>query len=73
MLYSDQLLILLDNQLAVSRGQKFGTLKRSYIVTSSRKFDEFGDWYLIRNRKLTKRIFTGRDREAADRFYYDVR
>ena len=61
------------NRLAVNRGLKYGTLKRSCIVTSSRKFDTFGDWYLIRNRKLTKRIFTGRDREAADAFYYDVR
>ncbi len=61
------------NQLGKSRGQRYGTLKKSYIVTSSRKFDEFGDWYLIKNRSLTKRIFTGRDREAADSFYYDVR
>ena len=61
------------NRLAVNRGLKYGTLKRSCIVTSSRKFDTFGDWYLIRNRKLTKRIFTGRDREAADAFDYDVR
>ncbi|MCH5192302.1 MAG: glycosyltransferase [Oscillospiraceae bacterium] len=60
-------------KLGVSRGQKYGTLKRSYIVTSSRKFNEFGDWYLIKNRKLTKRIFTGKDRAAADQFYYDVR
>lgn len=61
------------NQLGKSRGQRYGTLKKSYIVTSSRKFDEFGDWYLIKNRRLTKRIFTGKDREAADSFYYDVR
>lgn len=61
------------NKLGVSRGQKYGTLKKSRIITSSRKFDEFGDWYLIKNRKLTKRIFTGKDREAADKFYYDVR
>lgn len=54
-------------------GKKYGTLKRSYITTSSRKFDEFGDWYLIKNRKLTKAIFTGHDRQAADKFYYDVR
>lgn len=60
-------------KLGLSRGQKYGTLKRSYVTTSSRKFDEFGDWYLIKNRALTKRIFTGRDREAADSFYYDVR
>ena len=61
------------NRLGVSRGQRYGTPKRSYIITSSRKFDEFGDWYLIKNRKLTKRIFTGKDRQAADKFYYDVR
>ena len=61
------------NRLAVARGMKYGTLKHSHIVTSSRKFDRFGDGYLIRNRKLTKRIFTGRDRQAADKFYYDVR
>lgn len=61
------------NKLGASRGQKYGTLKKSYIITSSRKFDEFGDWYLIKNRKKTKRIFTGKDRQAADEFYYDVR
>lgn len=61
------------NRLAVARGMKYGTLKHSHIVTSSRKFDRFGDWYLIRNRKLTRRIFTGMDRQAADEFYYDVR
>ena len=60
-------------KLGAGRGQKYGTLKRSYVITSSRKFDEFGDWYLIKNRKLTKRIFTGKDRDAADQFYYDVR
>ena len=54
------------------RGKKYGTLK-SKIYTSARKFDQFGDWYLIKNRKLTKRIFTGKDREAADQYYYDVR
>ncbi|MBO4418516.1 MAG: glycosyltransferase [Oscillospiraceae bacterium] len=60
-------------KLGKQKKQKYGTLKRSQVVTSSRKFDEFGDWYLIKNRKLTKRIFTGKDRAAADRFYYDVR
>lgn len=54
-------------------GKKYGTLKRGVVLTSSRKFDEFGDWYLLKNRKLTKRIFTGKDRQAADEFYYDVR
>ena len=61
------------NRLGVSRGQVYGTLRHAFILTSSRKFDEFGDWYLLKNWKLTKRIFTGKDREAADSFYYDVR
>ncbi len=54
-------------------GRKYGTLKKGVVLTSSRKFDEFGDWYLLKNRQLTKRIFTGKDRQAADEFYYDVR
>ena len=54
-------------------GKKYGTLKKSKIYTSARKFDQFGDWYLLKDRKLTKAIFTGTDRAAADRFYYDVR
>ena len=60
-------------KLGDERGVKYGVLKRSFITTSSRKFDEFGDWYLVKNRELTKAIFTGKDREAADKFYYDVR
>ncbi len=60
-------------QLGDIKGKKYGTLKSAYITTSSRKFDEFGDWYLIKNRELTKEIFTGKNREAADKFYYDVR
>lgn len=61
------------NLLGKAEGKCWGTLKQSRPVTSSRKFDQFGDWYLIRNRKLTKQIFTGRDRKAADSFYYDMR
>lgn len=60
-------------KLGDSRSQKYGVLKKSRIITSSRKFDEFGDWYLVKNKKLTKAIFTGKDREAADKFYYDVK
>jgi glycosyltransferase involved in cell wall biosynthesis len=53
-------------------GRKYGTL-RTKLMTSARKFDQFGDWYLLKDYKTTKAIFTGKDREAADRFYYDVR
>lgn len=32
-----------------------------------------GVWFQIINREHTKVIFTGKDREAADKFYYDVK
>jgi cellulose synthase/poly-beta-1,6-N-acetylglucosamine synthase-like glycosyltransferase len=54
------------------RGQRYGTIWRHGIITSCRKFDTFGDWYLIRNPGLVRRIFSGKDQAAADHFYYDV-
>ena len=55
------------------KGMKYGVIKKPSVVTSSRKFDEFGDWYLLKNRRLTNAIFTGLDADAANKFYYDVR
>lgn len=54
-------------------GLAWGTLLRSPLVTSCRKFDEFGDWYLFRNPSFVRKIFRGDDRKAADSFWYDVR
>jgi hypothetical protein len=56
-----------------SRGLRFGTLRRAHVTTSCRKFDHFGDWYLFRNPRLVRQIFSGRDRDAANGFYYDIR
>ncbi len=58
--------------LGKARGQRYGTLWRHGIYTSCRKFDTFGDWYLVRHPSLLRRIFTGNDRSAADLYYYDV-
>jgi glycosyltransferase involved in cell wall biosynthesis len=54
-------------------GKRFKTIMKAHIVTSCRKFDVFGDWYLIRNPRLVRRIFSGKSQADADRFYYDVR
>jgi glycosyltransferase involved in cell wall biosynthesis len=51
----------------------WGTLVRAPLVTSCRKFDQFGDWYLFRNPAFVRRVFRGDDRRAADHFWYDVR
>ncbi len=60
---------------ALGRSEKrpFRTLFRANIRTSCRKFDIFGDWHLIRNPALGRRLLAGRDRQAADRFWYDVK
>jgi len=58
--------------LGLQRGQRYGTLYRHGIRTSTRKFDTFGDWYLVRNPTLLQRIFHGHDRAAANLYYYDV-
>jgi glycosyltransferase involved in cell wall biosynthesis len=53
-------------------GKRYGTIWRHGITTSCRKFDKFGDWYLFRNPRLVKALFGGKNRRAADHFYYDV-
>jgi glycosyltransferase involved in cell wall biosynthesis len=54
------------------RGQRYGTIWRNGITTSCRKCDQFGDWYIFRNPRLVKALFSGKNRRAADRFWYDV-
>jgi glycosyltransferase involved in cell wall biosynthesis len=54
------------------QGKRFKTLIRAQIVTSCRKFDRFGDWYLITNPRFVRRLISGRDQQAADTYYYDV-
>ena len=54
-----------------SKGQRYGTIRRNGIITSCRKFDRFGDWYLFKNPRLVRELFTGSNQRAADYFYYD--
>ena len=55
-----------------NQGKRFKTITKAHIVTSCRKFDMFGDWYLIQNPGFVWRIFTGKSQQDADSFYYDV-
>jgi hypothetical protein len=55
------------------QGRDYGAIsRRNGVIVSTRKFDTFGDCYLFRNPGLVRKIFTGTDRKAADRFYYEV-
>ena len=51
-------------------GKQLATIKRAHIKTSSRKFDKLGDWHMLKDARLTLKLLKGRDREAADRYYY---
>jgi hypothetical protein len=51
---------------------KYGTIRQEHIITSCRKFDQFGDWYLFKNPKLVREIFKATNHKTANEFYYDV-
>jgi glycosyltransferase involved in cell wall biosynthesis len=53
-------------------GRRFATITRAHVVTSTRKFDDLGDWYLLRHPRLVREIFSGANPTAADAFYYDA-
>jgi len=52
------------------KGKRFKTITSAHIVTSCRKFDTFGDWYLFKNPGLVWKIIKGENQKAADLFYY---
>lgn len=52
--------------------KKFITIFSAWIVTSCRKFDEFGDWYAIKRPKLFYELLFGKNKEAANTYWYDV-
>lgn len=54
-------------------GKKWGTVWSAPLTTSCRKFDHYGDWHLVRDRKFLKRAFDGTDEEVADEYWYDQR
>jgi len=55
-----------------SHGKSFRTLWRTSIHTSARKFDALGDWHLVLRPGLIRTILRGKDRRAADAYYYDL-
>ena len=55
-----------------ARGRRFKTLWKTSIHTSCRKFDAFGDWYLLLRPGLLRTILRGKDQASADLYYYDL-
>ena len=59
-----------------AQGKRYGTLRKTPIHTSCRKFDQFGDWSFVRLALLHPRrcwrVLRGREPGLADRFWYAV-
>lgn len=53
-------------------GKPFRTLWRASIRSSCRKFDRFGEWYLLLRPGLITTILRGKDQVTADLYYYDL-
>jgi glycosyltransferase involved in cell wall biosynthesis len=58
-------------ELGRLQGKRFRTLWKAAIWTSCRKWDKFGDWYLLKNVSFSRKLLTGKDQETADKYIYD--
>ncbi|MBV8171497.1 MAG: glycosyltransferase [Candidatus Eremiobacteraeota bacterium] len=54
-----------------ARRKRFATLWNAPITTSCRKFDHFGDWFVLKHFALARDLLGGRDQRAANTFFYD--
>jgi glycosyltransferase involved in cell wall biosynthesis len=59
-------------QFGRRRGQRYGTIIKAHVVTSCRKFDQFGDWYFARRPWEAYNIIRGKS-DSVNRYFYDVR
>jgi glycosyltransferase involved in cell wall biosynthesis len=56
-----------------TQNKKFKTLWKAYIITSSRKGDIFGDWYMLKHPGMIFQLLSGKNQDAANKFYYDCK
>ncbi|MNI91437.1 hypothetical protein D3C73_1490960 [compost metagenome] len=52
-------------------GKKFGTITKAHMITSCRKFDQAGDWVLVKRPMLLLAYLKGTDPKYADEAYYE--
>lgn len=53
-----------------TKGKKYGTIQNG-MITSSRKFDKYGDWILLKRPKMILAYLKGTDEKYADEAYYE--
>ncbi|WP_152392718.1 glycosyltransferase [Paenibacillus guangzhouensis] len=76
--FNDQILMAEDADFALrlkqwgrQNGKKYGTIKKAQMITSCRKFDQGGDWILVKRPQLIMAYLKGTDRKYADEAYYE--
>lgn len=52
-------------------GKNFGTIRKAHMITSCRKFDQAGDWILVKRPQLILAYLRGTDHKHADEAYYE--
>ena len=52
-------------------GKRYVMLKGTRIVTSCRKFDRFGDWFILKHPIMLWRAVHGRDSGFSDKLFYE--
>ena len=55
------------------QGKRYGHIWREELQTSCRKFDWFGDWFLVKNPSIIRRAFNGSDEKVANQVWYDAK
>ncbi|MBE9916800.1 glycosyltransferase [Paenibacillus donghaensis] len=60
------------NKWGKRNGKKYGTVTKALMTTSCRKFDQFGDWCLVKNPGIVRAYLKGNDRAYADMTYYEA-
>lgn len=55
--------------LGKKKGLKLGYIKNEKIYTSTRKFDQLGNWYLFKN---SRAMYRGNDKRVSDKVWYDT-
>lgn len=60
------------NKWGKRNGKKYGTVTKAIMTTSCRKFDQYGDWCLVKNPGVVRAYLKGNDRAYADQVYYEM-
>jgi Glycosyltransferases, probably involved in cell wall biogenesis len=54
-------------------GKKYTTISKAHMITSTRKADMHGDWFIFKHPKLLLGIIKGNVEQFADEYFYNIK